>query len=409
MADNPAAETQPTSPPSRLSDPFYDQTFSSPMEEELASALAIERQYTSCQVGGGRRRGPSASPHVTPTKLRTQINLTERGKDFDPDLTSRATAHRAQLFSEPISVPNESSLTTEKVPSDSQLYLPPNLSHTEGVPPSFDRVPPNFSHTEGVPPSFDQEWGKESQYSLYGDTSHHLHYEDEQFIPYDNTAHHPHYNAFDYPIENNRIHPSRLSPYHDFSDVTALHSRTYPSHPNSLHYRREARHAYPSNSHHHDRRWPLVCNVSPPSKAQSSTSGLLLPPGPHDQHDSCGTSSSENNIPQSSALDTFLDKAGFTSIRLPPPPVRSTTPTPLPPPPVKSTPAILPQVQIIPPTPAAPNVGPTVIDDIFSDGQPSKVRLPSALDDDDDECDRNDSNVESPTIGRLSKEKRLKW
>jgi len=359
MADNPAVETQPTSP-SRLSDPFYDQTFSSPSNEELAATLAIERQYTSCQVGGGRRRGPSASPHITPTKLRTQINLTERGKDFDPDFTSRATAHRAQLFSETTSVHDEASLTTEKVPSDSQLYLPPNLSHAEGVPPSFD-----------------QEWGKESQYPLYNDTSHHLHYEDEPFIPYNNTAQHPHYNAFHHPIENNRIHPSRLSPYNNFPDVTALHYRTYPSHPN---YRREARQAYPSNSHHHDRRRPSDGNVLP-----------------------FGTSSSENNIPQSSVLDTFLDKAGFTPIQLPPPP-RSTTP--LPPPPVKSTPAIVPQVQIIPPTPAAPNVAPTVIDDIFSDDQLSKVCLPSAVDDDDDECSRNNSNIESPTIGRLSKEKR---
>ena len=57
MANNPAAETQPTSPPSRLSDLFYDQTFSSPTEEELASTLTIERQYTSCvRALSGRER-----------------------------------------------------------------------------------------------------------------------------------------------------------------------------------------------------------------------------------------------------------------------------------------------------------------------------------------------------------------
>jgi hypothetical protein len=178
-----------------LSDPFYEQNLSSPTAEQLESALAAEQRIFNLphladnktseathtpdppvtsllttdgfsnaleevvqnstatdrtshsedfavysQVGGGRRRGPSASPHITPTKFRMRINPTERGKESNPELATRATAHRTQLQnSEGI----DHTLTPDDpvdMPADDVTFDGPyNSAYPEVTHPVYDR------------------------------------------------------------------------------------------------------------------------------------------------------------------------------------------------------------------------------------------------------------------------------
>lgn len=182
-------------------------------------------------------------------------------------------------------------------------------------------------------------------------------------------------------------HPPLFQPQ-DYPSDPLPHARLFPSHPTMPQYRREVRHMpYPPSNY---LQLPSVRDISQqPSEIQSSSAE---PP-----QLSRGTLdiSGSTSIPQSSAFRAFLADAEFVPLTLPPPPIDTTA---------VST---CPHVKIVPPTPAAVAKGPSFVDDVFSNNARTESRsLPASSFISDNEDGPNGGVEESPTFGRLSKEKR---